>query len=114
MNFAAVYIVRHAVFHVGEFFRHWYVHSMHVYWNGVVNRLEQLDYALAWRVTLHNLFQPLYKDYSPIGYVLGFIFRLGRLAVATVIYAVLLSAAVALYAVWLGVPPYLLFRAFAG
>ncbi|MDO8470113.1 MAG: hypothetical protein Q7S84_03835 [bacterium] len=114
MNSAVVYVVRHAAFHVGEFLRHWYVHSMRIYWNGVVNRLQALDHTLAWRVTLQNLFQPLYKDYSVIGYVLGFLFRIGRLAAATAVYAVLLSIAVVVYAVWLGIPPTLLFLAFAG
>ena len=41
-------------------------------------------------MTLQNLFQPLYKDYSMIGYVLGFLFRIARLAIATVVYAILL------------------------
>ncbi len=114
MGAALLYLVRHTGFHIVEFFRHWYVHSAHMYWNKVIDGLGEIDYTLAWRLTLRNLFQPLYGDFSPIGYVLGFVFRIGRLAVGTAVYAVILTFAAVVYALWLMIPPALLFKAFTG
>lgn len=114
MGAALLYLVRHTGFHIVEFFRHWYVHSARMYWNKVIDGLGEIDYTLAWRLTLRNLFQPLYGDFSPIGYVLGFVFRIGRLAVGTAVYAVILTLAAVVYALWLMIPPALLFKAFTG
>lgn len=112
MHFTLVYLVERAAYRVLEFLRHWYVKSVRIYWNFVLDHLEHLDRSFAWKITLRHLFQPLYKDYSFFGYVLGFIFRLLRLVSASIIYALIFLFAALLYVVWLLVPPYILYRTF--
>lgn len=99
-------------YRIVEFLRHWYARSMRRYANFVIDRLQKLDYTLAWKITLKNLFQPLYKDYSLIGYALGFIFRAGRLALASIVYLIIFFIAIAVYIVWLLIPAYLAARVF--
>lgn len=110
MNFALGYLVARFFYRIFEFLRHWYVRSVRWYSNIVINKLEDLDYYLAWRITLKNLFQPLYKDFSVIGYTLGFIFRFFRLLMGGIIYAAIFLVALLFYMAWLALPPYLLYR----
>jgi len=75
-----------------------------MYFNFVVTQFERLDRRLAWKVTFKNLFQPLYKDYTIIGHILGFVFRSIRLLVASIIYIFLFFVALIVYFVWVAVP----------
>ncbi len=111
---ALLYLSEHFFYHIIEFLRHWYVKSAKLYANFVLNRLEALDYYLAWRITAKNLFEPLYKDYSVIGRMLGFVFRSIRLIVGSVVYACLFAVAIALYLVWVAIPPYLVLKVISG
>jgi hypothetical protein len=113
-SFALGYLALRFVYRIGEFLRHWYVKSMRMYWNWVLNGLAEIDQVLAWRITAKNLFQPLYKDYSAIGYVWGFLFRFIRLVFASGVYVVVFSMAGLCYLAWLLVPPFLVLRALLG
>ena len=114
MTTAPTYLIHRFFYRVIEFFRHWYIKSASFYWHFVINQLERLDYYLAWRITLKYLFQPLYKDYTLIGYILGFIFRSARLLIASIIYAVIFAVALVLYVLWLLVPVLLVYKVFGG
>ncbi|KKU91543.1 MAG: hypothetical protein UY23_C0001G0149 [Candidatus Jorgensenbacteria bacterium GW2011_GWA1_48_11] len=107
---ALAYLGERFFYRLFEFLRHWYVKSARVYSNFVIDRLERLDRYLAWRITLKNLFQPLYKDYSVIGYVLGFIFRFFRLIFGGFVYLIFFAVATLLYVFWILTPPYLVWR----
>lgn len=111
---AIFYLARRFLYRIGTFAQHWYVKSGRVYANFILNRLEKIDYYFAWRITLRNLFQPLYKDYSLIGYAMGFVFRLFRLAAASVVYLFIFTIAFGLYVLWLLVPPILILGIIAG
>ncbi len=111
MNIALVYVLERLFYRIVEFLRHWYVKSGRLYSNFVLNQLEKLDRSLAWKITAQHLFEPLYRDYSVIGYLMGFVLRLFRLAVAGVVYAAVFVVAVGIYLLWLAVPPYLIARA---
>ncbi len=113
MGAALLYIARRAAYRLAEFFRHWYVKSAKIYFNFALERLERLDYFFAWRITARHLFHPLYRDYSVVGYVLGFLFRSVRLALASAVYAVLFAIVIGGYVVWLLFLPLLLVVAFA-
>jgi len=113
MALAFIYLTQRFFYRIFEFLRHWYVKSMKIYLNFVINRLETLDYYLAWKITLKNLFHPLYGDYSFIGYTLGFIFRLARLILASIIYAFIFIFAAAFYIFWLAIPLILIYKIFA-
>lgn len=108
---ALFYIVERFFRRIFEFFRHWYVKSGRLYSNFVLNQLERLDYYLAWKITAQHLFEPLYKDYSVIGYALGFPLRLIRLAAASAVYVVVFCFAIGAYLLWLACPIYLIAKA---
>ncbi len=113
MDSILVYLVQRLVYRIVEFFHCWYVRSTKFYWHRVVMRLEQIDHYLAWRITLKHLFEPLYGDYSILGYILGFIFRTLRLFTASIVYAVIFFIAIALYVLWLLIPPFLILQTIA-
>ncbi len=113
MNTAPVYLIERFFYRIRTFVEHWYVVSFRKYSDFVLNFLSRVDYYLAWEITLKHLFRPLYKDYTVLGYVLGFIFRISRLAVASVIYLVLFLVIVGLYIAWLLVPPVIIYLIFA-
>jgi len=111
MNFTALYLIERFFYRIFEFLRHWYIKSIRMYSNFVLNRFESMDRVFAWKITAKNIFKPLYGDYSFIGYVFGFLFRIVRLLVTTVIYVCIFIIAVFFYIVWLFIPPFLLYKA---
>ncbi|MCX6702433.1 MAG: hypothetical protein NTW60_01020 [Candidatus Wolfebacteria bacterium] len=76
----------------------------------VISRLEEIDRTIAFRVTLKNIFQPLYQDRSFIGYLLGFIFRGLRLIFGGIFYAVIISFAIAIFIVWAAIPVFIIYK----
>jgi len=109
-NFAFTYLVKRFFCRIAGFLRHWYVDGTKKYLTFVIDKFEELDRFFAWKITFFHLFSPLYKDYSFLGYVLGFILRLSRLIVALIIYLVLSIVAFLLYVVWALFPPSLLYN----
>lgn len=103
-----LYIARRVWYRAVEFLRHWYVASFHAYFSHVFGAMRRIDYTLAFRVTARYFWQPLYRDYSPVGRILGVFFRSVRLAAAGAAYALIFGVAVLGYAAWLLLPPYLL------
>ncbi|MEK7593393.1 MAG: hypothetical protein AAB464_01620 [Patescibacteria group bacterium] len=105
-----VYLFNRFFYRLKEFFRHWYVKSFFIYTDFVVSFLERLDRVFAFKITLRFLFQPLYGDYSVLGYILGFIFRISRLAVGGLVHLAVIAIAVVLYLIWLATPIYIVYR----
>jgi len=105
-----IYIFNRFLYRIKEFFRHWYVKSFFIYTHFVISLLEKIDRYFAFKITLRHLFVPLYLDRSVIGYILGFIFRLGRLIFGGTVYLLIIPAAVFFYLVWLGIPFYVGYR----
>lgn len=113
MNFALIYLGQRLIYRIFEFLRHWYIKSIKMYFNFILNKLESLDRHFAFVITVKHIFQPLYKDYSIIGYVLGFLFRLLRLIIGAIVYTAIFIIAVFLYLVWLIAPIYILYQIIA-
>jgi len=112
MNFAVTYILERFFYRIYQFLYHWYVKSARIYSNFVLNLLNAIDYRLAWKITFRHLFQPLYKDYSLLGYILGFAFRALRLLSAGVFYLLFFAVAIALYLIWIFFIPFAIYRIF--
>lgn len=104
MNFSLVYIFSHLFFRVKDFFHHWYVDASRYFFHGFISFLENLDRTLAFRMTLRHIFEPLYKDYTIMGRILGPIFRFGRVIIGLVVYAVVGAAFLIFYLAWLLLP----------
>lgn len=110
MNFTAVYLIERFFYRIFEFLRHWYIKSIRMYFGFIINCFESMDRVFAWKITAKNIFKPLYGDYSFVGYVFGFLFRITRLVVTTVVYICVFFIAVFLYVLWFLVPPFLLYK----
>ena len=109
---ALTYLIQRFFYRIVEFLRHWYVKSFKIYSNFILDELQKMDRTLAWRVNVRYLFQPLYKDYSIGGYVLGFILRVSRLLGISIIYLAVFLIAIAVYVVWLMIPIAIILRIF--
>lgn len=101
MNFSLVYLVQRFFFRLGDFFHHWYVDGSRHLLHWFVSFFERLDRTFAVRITYRYLFQPLYKDYSVIGRLLGFIFRASRVIVGSVIYLFFAALFLVVFVFWL-------------
>ncbi|MBI5153442.1 MAG: hypothetical protein HZA36_03220, partial [Parcubacteria group bacterium] len=96
---------------IERFLSHWYILAFYAYWGRIARFVVFLDRYFAFKVTLLNLFHPLYQDYSPMGYILGIFFRLIRLLCGGVVYSIILIIVFVFYLVWVSIPPILIIRA---
>ena len=71
MDFAPIYLAQRFFYRIGEFFHHWYVDGSRAIGRKFMLALSIADQSFAIKVTLHHFFEPLYKDYSVIGRILG-------------------------------------------
>ncbi|MBI4085235.1 MAG: hypothetical protein HY432_01880 [Candidatus Liptonbacteria bacterium] len=104
MNFSLAYLAGRFVYRISDFFHHWYTDASRVFFHKFVSFLERVDRTVALRVTLKFFFQPLYKDYTVIGRILGVVFRTGRLIVGVAVYALISAIFIFIYVLWLAVP----------
>ncbi len=112
MNFSLTYLAGRFAYRISDFFHHWYIDASKVFFHKFISFLESLDQAIAMRVTLKYFFQPLFKDYTFIGRILGVVFRTGRILMGLAIYAFILAIFLAIYALWLSAPVIMLFYIF--
>ena len=110
MDFILFYAIWRVFYRVKEFFYHWYFSAGHSYAHFVLNRLEDIDQALAWKITFANLFKPLYGDRSIISLIFGFIFRSVWLTFASLIYATIIIISFLLYIIWAIAPLYVIYK----
>jgi hypothetical protein len=108
-DFAVGYLFHRSLYRIFDFFRHWYVGGSRIIAHTFISTLEDIDRSLAVKITLEHFFEPLYKDYSIIGRILGIVFRLCRVAIGGVVYLILAVCFAAAYVVWILIPPALLF-----
>jgi len=111
MSFSLIYIVHRAVYRALDFFHHWYVDGSRVLAHKFVSVLEDADKSVAIRLTLRYFFQPLYKDYTVVGRILGVIFRSGRILIGGVFYLFLGLIFLVIYLVWVLIPPVIIYLA---
>lgn len=113
MNFSLVYLLNRFFYRIFDFGRDWFLESF--FWIGrhLVNVLESLDQTWALRITLRNIFQPLYQDHSIVGHTLGFLFRSVRIAIAAFVYFLVIVLAAAFYLAWIAVPVVISYRIFS-
>jgi hypothetical protein len=104
-----VYLLERLLVNIKDFFERWYIKGTKIYFSSVIEILRNLDRKFAWKINLKNIFQPLYKDYSVLGYILGFFLRIGRILTALFIYVLFLLAAVFVFGVWCLILPVLFF-----
>ena len=104
MDFAAVYLVQRFFYRIFDFFHHWYIDGSRAIGSSFMSTLEATDQSLALRVTIRHFFEPLYKDYTVIGRILGIVFRTGRVIIGLVSYLFLAAIFLLVYFVWIAIP----------
>jgi hypothetical protein len=104
MDFAPVYLIQRFFYRIVDFFHHWYIDGSRYLGHRFLLVLQGLDQTFAIKITLLHFFEPLYRDYSVIGRILGVIFRTGRILIALVIYFVFTLIFLALYFLWVILP----------
>ena len=114
MNFALVYIIQRFLYRLGDFFHNWYIHGSRNIFHFFISKMESIDKVFALKVTLRYFFQPLYKDYTVVGRILGVVFRSGRILIAVSFYLVISAIFFLIYLSWLIFPPAILIYAAKG
>lgn len=114
MDFAPIYLIQRFLYHIGIFFHHWYVDGSRVIGNQFMTTLTAVDQSFAVKITLRHFFEPLYKDYSIIGRILGIIFRTGRVLIGGIAYLLIAIVFAVAYIIWLAIPAGLLWYAVTG
>ncbi|MDO8574332.1 MAG: hypothetical protein Q7R86_01785 [bacterium] len=108
MNFA-FYLVERFFYRVASFLHNWYVHGIRNLTYAFVTFFENIDRSLALKITIRYFFQPLYKDFSFLGRVLGIIFRSFRIVAGLTVYIFFGAVFILVYAVWILALPALIF-----
>ena len=114
MDFAPFYLIQRFLYRIGDFFHHWYVDGSRAFGNQFMLTLTALDQTFAIAITARHFFEPLYKDYSVIGRILGVIFRTGRILIGSIVYLVVAILFIAVYLLWISIPAVLLWRTAVG
>jgi hypothetical protein len=112
MGFAPIYLLNRFIFRLSDFAHHWYLDGSRRFAHAFISFLENLDHALALRITFYYFWRPLYGDYTIIGHIMGVIFRSFRILIALCVYAVVSVIALLLYLIWLAIPFVPLFMAY--
>lgn len=100
-----ILVVLSSIWHsVVNFFVRWYGVQSQFFWSKVFEFFAQLDRTFGIVVNARLFFHPLYGDYSPVGRVIGPIFRLGRILTGAMTYCVLFALAAGAWLVWLAIP----------
>lgn len=110
-DISVVYVIRRFFFRIYNFFHHWYADGSRAVGRRFMAVMTRADQTLAVAITLRHFFEPLYKDYSIVGRIMGVVFRTLRVLVGAVIYLFLAAAFAVIYLVWLAIPVVILFYA---
>ena len=112
MSYAPAYLLHRFFFRIIGFFHHWYIDASRWFLHGLNGIFMNLEQSFALCVTFRHFFEPLYKDYSIVGRILGVIFRSGRIVIGLLVYGIVTVLFMAVYIAWLSLPLLLLFAAF--
>jgi hypothetical protein len=111
MDFAIVYLLRRLIYRITDFFHHWYIDGSRAIARRFMATMTAVDQSLAVAITLRHFFEPLYKDYSIIGRILGIVFRTFRVLIGGIFYLFLALIFAVVYLIWIAIPAVILFYA---
>lgn len=104
MNFSLVYLINRFFFRIYAFLQHWYINGTKWIFHYWLSILESLDYSFAVKTNLRHFFEPMYKDYSIIGRILGIMFRSLRILIGGLIYLIISFLFLGLILIWFLIP----------
>lgn len=108
MFLAIRYLIFRFFYRIWQFLVHWYGHGFLIFWEKTFVLFAFIDQTIALRITLRYFFEPLYRDYTTLGRMLGIVFRSGRVVVGVVTYGSIGVLAIAFYIIWALFPLYVL------
>ena len=111
MDFAGIYLIQRFFYRIFDFFHHWYIDGSRAIGRRFMATIAAMDRSIALKVTVRHFFEPLYKDYTIIGRILGVVFRTCRVAIGLVAYLFLALFFTAAYIAWLAVPLLIIYYA---
>lgn len=109
MDFAGTYLIQRFFYRILDFFHHWYIDGSYAIGRIFMATIAGADRSLALRVTIHHFFEPLYKDYTVIGRILGVVFRSCRVMIGLLAYVVLTIIFVGIYLIWIAIPVFIFY-----
>jgi len=109
MDFSPVYLLARLGFRLVDFFHHWYIDGSRWFGRVFMGTLAAADRTFAVKITLQHFFEPLYKDYSVIGRIMGVVFRSFRVVIGGVAYLILAFFFALAYGIWLAIPVTILY-----
>jgi hypothetical protein len=114
MNFVLTYIIDRFFYRFLLFFYHWYINGFSAIADNFMKTLKDMDKTFAVAITLRYFFEPLYKDYSIVGRILGIIFRSGRVLIGFVVYFFTAMLFLCIYIIWALIPIILIYHGIKG
>ena len=111
MDFSFVYLAHRLLYRFLDFFHHWYVDGSRAIGRRFMETMRSVDQSLAVAITLRHFFEPLYKDYSIVGRIMGIIFRTARVLLGGIFYIFLAILFSIVYIIWLMIPIAILYYA---
>ena len=109
MDFSVIYLARRFLYRFVDFFHHWYVDGSRAIWRHFMTSITAADQSFAVAITLRHFFEPLYKDYSPVGRIMGVVFRTFRVIIGGAAYLVISLIYALVYLAWLSIPAIIIF-----
>ncbi|MFN7088324.1 MAG: hypothetical protein ACK4NX_00650 [Candidatus Paceibacteria bacterium] len=110
INFA-IYQGLYRFFH---FFYRWFIEASLDFWSWVLEYARALDKTFAILINVKLWLQPLYGDYSPVGRIIGPVFRTIRIFLGAISYAIFFGIAFLLWIFWLSIPIFIVFKILFG
>ncbi len=93
-----------------DFMRRWYIEATIRIWAALFDQLQQIDRIFAIRINAKLWLEPLYGDYTPVGRIIGPIFRTFRILLGLSMYGILTALTFIIWVIWLLVPAYIASR----
>lgn len=111
MDFSIVYLAWRLCYRFLDFFHHWYIDGSRAFGRRFMATLTAADRSFAVAITLRHFFEPLYKDYSIIGRIVGIVFRSARVVIGGMCYFFLALVFALAYIIWIAIPAVIIFYA---
>lgn len=110
MDFSFVYLAQRLLYRFLDFFHHWYVDGSRSIARRFMATMRSMDQSFAVAITVRHFFEPLYKDYSVIGRIMGIFFRTLRILLGGIFYLLVAILFAVIYLIWIAVPALIIYH----
>lgn len=104
MRWAPGYLAYRFFYRIYDFFHNWYVRGTRNILRAGFRFIAQMERTFALKETALHFFEPLYRDYSVVGRIVGPFFRAGRIVIALLYYTAVIAVTIAAVLIWISIP----------